>query len=110
MVEDFSEEVQSLIEEFKSTGFEYGKKIEYLLFRNKINKKEYFQEELTHLKNLKFTAKQTTNGEIRYVLYFVYSRSKGRAYAVTFRDMIRIITIYPLGRTTLRKYHVQKFK
>jgi len=48
--------------------------------------------------------KQERNGEIRYALYFVYSGKKGRVYVLTFKEKIRVITIYPLGRKTLSKY------
>jgi hypothetical protein len=42
--------------------------------------------------------------ELRYRCYFVYSGSRGRCYVLAFNGGIKIITSWPLGRTTLRRY------
>jgi hypothetical protein len=39
----------------------------------------------------------------------VYSGSKGRVYIIKFKDKIRVITVYPLGRRTLIKYKGKRF-
>ena len=109
MLKDYSKEVKKLIKEFSKKGFEFGKPIKLLSFENNLTEEE-MKEEILNCKDLEFTAKQSIRGEIRYALYFVYSNSRGRVYVLTFRDRIRVITIFPLGRTTLRKYQRKKFK
>ena len=109
MTKNYIEELRILIEEYKNKGFEYGKPIEYLEFRNSITKEE-IEKEILNLENLEFVGKQFIEGDTRYALYYIYSGSKGRVYVVKFTDKIRIITIYPLGRTTLRNYKRDKFK
>ena len=106
---DYSKEVKELIKENIKHGFYYGKSIDYLSFRLGITKQE-MEEELLNCLNLEFTVKQFRGGEVRYVLYFVYSRNSGRAYVITFREGIRIITAYPLGKKTLKKYHKKGLK
>ena len=109
MIKDYSAEVKELIKKNKTKGFEYGKPVDYLCFRNKA-KKEDFESDLINCKDLKLAIKQEREGEIRYILYFVYSSRRGRAYAIVCREKIRIITIWPLGRRTLKKYRKEKFK
>ena len=109
MSKDYSREIIEKIAELKSKGFEFGKSERYLKHRTGINFKE-MTEELKACKQLVFTEKRKINGEERYTLYFVYSRSKGRVYALTLRSRIRIITVFPLGRRTLSRYHKQRFK
>jgi uncharacterized DUF497 family protein len=108
-MQDYSEELKQLIKKYKEKGFEYGKPKDYLEFRNGCSIEE-MEKELLSLDDLKFTEKQIKEGEKRYKLYFIYTKKKGRAYAVTFREKIRIITIYPLGPGTLNKYPQTKFK
>lgn len=108
-MKDCSEEVKRLIEKFKERGFECGKPLEYLEFRNGCSI-EKMEKELLEQKDLKFTEKQTREGEKRYKLYYLYSKRKGRVYVLTFRDKIRIITVYPLGPGTLNKYLKKRFK
>jgi len=108
-MKDYSEEVKRLIEKFKERGFEYGRPKEYLEFRNGTSIKE-IEKELLEQRDLKFIEKQLREGEKRYKLYYVYNKRKGRVYVITFRNKIRIITIYPLGPGTLNKYHKKRFK
>jgi len=108
-MEDFSEEVKRLIKEHKQNGFEYGKPIDFLMARNKITKEE-IENELINCDEIAFAKKQERDDETRYLLYFVYSKRKGRAYVIKFKDKIRIITIYPLGRKTLKRYKLVRFK
>lgn len=109
MERDYSEELKNLIKKYKKEDIEYGKPLDYLLFRNKAAK-EKIEKEIFECKNLEFTEKQERNREIRYVLYFVYSRKKGRAYILKFNKKIRVITIYPIGKRTLRRYRKKRFK
>ncbi|MEK6914256.1 MAG: hypothetical protein AABW83_01255 [Nanoarchaeota archaeon] len=103
MTKDYSEELKELIEKFKDRGFRYAKPIDILLER--INDtKENIEKELIDLNGLIFCSKQERSGEIRYILYYIYSNRKGRIYAITFQDKIVIITIFPVGKKTLKKY------
>jgi len=109
IMKNYSEEIKELIKKHLNKGFEYGKPIEYLEFRNGCTKED-FERELKELINLEFTEKQIKEGEKRYKLYFVYSRKTSRVYVLTFREKIRIISIYPLGKSTIKKYNQVKFK
>ena len=106
---NYSEEIKGLIEKYKSKGFEYGKPVSYLEFRNGCLKEEW-EKELIEFKDLEFAEKQIKEGEKRYKLYFVYSKKTGRVYVLTIRNKIRIISIYPLGKSTLKRYNQVKFK
>jgi len=73
-----------------------------LLRRVKLLRQE-IEEEIINCKNLSFTEKQVKDNEIRYALFFIYTKRRGRKYIITFRNGgIRIITIFPLGRKTIR--------
>ena len=109
MTKNYSEELRILLEKYKDKGFEYGKPIKYLEFRNSCSIKE-MEKEILNSDNLEFVEKQFIEEETRYALYFIYSGSRGRVYVLKFTDKIRIITIYPLGRTTLKNYKKGKFK
>ncbi len=109
MIKNYIEELRILIEKYKDKGFEYGKPIEYLEFRNSISKEE-IEKEILSLENLEFVEKQFIEEDTRYALYYIYSGSRGRVYVIRFIDKIRIITIYPLGRVTLKGYKKGKFK
>ncbi|PIN94275.1 hypothetical protein COU56_02695 [Candidatus Pacearchaeota archaeon CG10_big_fil_rev_8_21_14_0_10_31_9] len=85
-----------------------GKPIDYLEFRNGCSKEDLEREIINH-DNIEFVEKQKEQGETRYKLYFVYSSKTGRVYVLKFTDKIRIITVYPIGRQTLKNYK-RKFK
>lgn len=105
MIKDYSKEVKDLVKKYKKENIEYGKPFDFLLKRVKANKEEV-EEEILGCKNLSLTQKQTKDREIRYALFFVYSKRKGRQYVITFREnKIRIITIFPLGRKTIKRYN-----
>lgn len=104
MMKDYSKEIKELIEKYKDNGIVFGKERYFILRRIK-SSKESIEKEIFFCKNLYLTEKQVKGNEIRYVLYFVYSHRKGRQYVLTFRDNnIRIITAFPLGRRTIKKY------
>lgn len=109
MVKNYSKEVKNLLNKFITKGFEFGKPIRLLSFKSGLTKQEIIKE-IFNFDYLGFTEKQNIADEIRYVLYFVYSRKRGRAFVITFRRKIRIITIFTLGSHTLRKYYKKKFK
>ena len=108
-MKDYSEELGKLLEKYKNKGFEYGKPKEYLEFRNSASIEE-MEKELLNLKDLEFTERQLREGEKRYKTYHIYSSSKGRVFVVTFTEKIRIITIYPLGQSTTKRYRKAKLK
>lgn len=107
-MKDYSEEVKNIIRSLKDQEIEYLKPLDYLLNRVNTTKKE-IEKELFDFENLKFVEKQERNDEIRYVLFFVYSRKRGRVYVVTFKDKISLITAFPLGKNTLKKYKRKRF-
>jgi len=108
MVKNYAEELKDLISKYKDKGFEWGKPIEYLEFRNGCSKEE-MEIEILNYDNVEFVEKQLEQDETRYKLYFVYSSKTGRVYVLKFTEKIRIITVYPIGKTTLKNYK-GKFK
>src|SRR3989338_5945006 len=103
MTRNYSEELKELVETYKEKGFEWGKPIEYLEFRNGCSKEE-MEKEILDYNNVEFVEKQREEGETRYKLYFVYSSKTGRVYVLKFTERIRIITVYPIGKQTLKNY------
>ncbi|MBU0959328.1 MAG: hypothetical protein KKB31_05275 [Nanoarchaeota archaeon] len=108
-MKDHSEEFRILIEKYKERGLEYGKPKEYIEFRNSCSIEE-LEKALLEFKDLKFVERQVKEGEKRYKTYHVYSSKRGRVYVITFTDKIRIISIYPLSQSTVKRYHRAKFK
>jgi hypothetical protein len=104
----YLEELKELIVKYKEKGFEWGKPIDYLEFRNGCSKEE-MEREILESDNAEFVEMQNEQGETRYKLYFVYSSKTGRVYVLKFTEVIRIITVYPIGRQTLKNYK-RKFK
>lgn len=110
MAKDYIEEVKSLIKKYEKQNIVFGKDIDFLLKRIEISK-EQIEEEILSCNNLSLVEKQVKGEEKRYVLFFVHSSRKGRQYVVTFREKeLRIITIFPLGRRTLKRYGKKRFK
>jgi hypothetical protein len=110
MIKDYSEEVKELLNRFITNGFEFGKPIKLLSFKSGGLTEEQIKKELFNFDFLEFSHKQEREKETRYLLYFIYSKKNGRAFVITFREKIRIITIFPLGEHTLKKYYRNKFK
>jgi len=101
---DYTDEVKKLINQYKKESIVFGKDLAFLLSRVKESKEE-IEKEILSCKDLIFVEKQIKGNEIRYVLFFIYNKRKGKQYVITFRDKnLRIITIFPLGRRTIRKY------
>lgn len=71
------------------------------------------KNEILVLNKLTFTEKQDVEfegqKEERFRCYFVYSGNRGRCYLLNFNDNIKVITVFPLGRTTLKRYR-KRFK
>lgn len=87
MAQNCIEELRVLIEQYRNKGFEYGKPIEYLEFRNSCTKED-MEKEILNLENLEFVEKQLREGEKRYSLYFIYRGKRGRVYVLRNRLMI----------------------
>jgi glutathione peroxidase-family protein len=102
MTKDYQEELKELIEKYKEKGFEWGKPVDYLEFRNGLSKEE-MEKEILDYEHFEFVEKQREQGETRYKLYFVYSSKTGRVYVLKFTDKIRIITVYPIGKSNLKE-------
>ncbi len=103
MNKNYADELRELIDKYKDKGFEWGKPIDYLEFRNGCSKEE-MEKEILDCENIEFVEKQREQEETRYKVYLVYSSKTGRVYVLKFTDRIRIITVYPIGRATLRFY------
>ena len=86
----------------------YIKSLNFLLPRIKSTKEEV-EEEILSCAGLEFAEKQERGNETRYVLFFIYSRRKGRVYVLKFNDKINVITAFPLGKRTLKKYRKRRF-
>jgi hypothetical protein len=111
---DYSLFIKQKIKQHKEDSIYFTKSqlITWLCARNKsmVNK---MKRELLDSKQLVFTEKQEViyegKKEERYKCYFVYSNTRGRCYVIRFNDVIKVITVFPLGRTTLKKYR-RRFK
>jgi len=65
MPKNYSEELKELIEKFKDKGFEWGKSINYLEFRNGCSKEEMIKE-ILDCSNVEYVEKQRVQEETRY--------------------------------------------
>jgi len=108
MTKNYSEELKEMLDKFKDKGFEWGKSIRYLEFRNGCSKEE-MEKEIFNCFNSEYVEKQRIFDETRYKIYFIYSSKTGRVYVIKFTEKIRIITIYPLSEATAKNYK-RKFK
>ena len=92
--------------------WEFGKPEEIIShdFPQKLGYKD-LKEILLNLGEVEFTHKEKRNGEYRYTIYLRDFKLGGKAIVITFRHKhIRVITAFPLGRRTFRKYNRKKFK
>lgn len=110
MGENYTEKIKEILKKYKKEQIRYGKPLNYLLLRNNATKEE-LEKGLFDFKYLEFCEMQRRQGEIRYALYFVYSRRRGRVYVIKPTEKeLKIITIYPIGKLTLRRYRKKRFK
>ena len=104
MKEDYSDEVKNFIKKYTQYDFEYGKDLKFLTKRMGATQEE-INNEILNCDNLSFANKQIKDSETRYALFFIYNKKEGRKYIITFREQkLRIITAFPLGRKTLKRY------
>ena len=86
--------------------------IDWLCKRNNTTADKLKKEVLNPI-NLAFAEKQQAKfegkNEERFRCYFVYSKNKGRCNILRFKNDLKIITVFPIGRTTLKKYR-KRFK
>ena len=112
MVKDHSEYIRKKVKRYSSVEFTKINLLSWLEKRNKCTLAEMKGEVLSAQK-LVFTEKQKISfegkKEERYKCYFVYSGSKGRCYILRFNKTLKIITVFPIGRITLRRYK-KRFK
>ena len=111
MIKDWSDFVRENIRKCSEIIFT-KKEINFLERRNKCTLQE-MKEELRSLEHLAFAYKQISTyqgkNEERFRCYVVYSGTRGRCYVLRFNHQIKVITVFPLGRRTLRKYK-KRFK
>jgi hypothetical protein len=103
MTKNYLEELKELIDKFRDKGFEWGKPIDYLEFRNGCSKEE-MEKEILDYSDTEYVEKQRLMEETSYKLYFIYSSKTGRVYVLRFTTKIRVITVYPLSGVTIKKY------
>lgn len=104
------EEFQKILAKYSKENVEFGKDLDYLCFRNNSSKEEFI-EEIFSLEHLELINRQEKDKEERFALYFIYSKSRGRVYVLRFYpERIRVITIFPIGKRTLKKYFKRKLK
>ncbi|MEK6917818.1 MAG: hypothetical protein AABW51_02620 [Nanoarchaeota archaeon] len=101
-------EIKKLLSKYSREDIGFGKTENYILERINATKEDVATD-LLSLENLELVEEQKRNNEIRYVLFFVYSKKSGRVYVITLREKLRIITAYPLGKKTLSKYNKRRF-
>ena len=112
---DFLEHIKTKISSFALSDIIFTKKKAMLLWLAERNSStlEELKVELKNLQYLVLMERQTAEfegkTEERFRCYFVYSRTKGRCFVIKFNHQLKIVTVFPLGRTTLRKYK-RKFK
>ncbi len=109
MKKDYSDETKKLIKKYKKEDIKYLKPIEYLSKRNQMTK-EQMDGKIINLNDLKYTEKQEKPSGTRYALFFIHSTIKGHCYVLEFDKNIKVATIYPLGRRTIRRYKKKRFK
>jgi hypothetical protein len=94
---------------YNSSEIFYCKPLDYLCFRNRCSKRE-FEFDLLSGRNLKCVNPHKRKGELRYGLYFIYNKRRGRVYVVKFEKFLKVVTIYPIGPKTLNRYNKRRFK
>jgi len=111
---DWSDVVKEKVKKYSKDQIIFTKSrlIDWLCRRNNSTVEEMINE-VINSKDLVFSEKQEAEYdreiEIRFRCYFVYSRNRGRCYILRFNHQIKVVTVFPLGRTTLKRYR-RRFK
>lgn len=108
MGEDSSEEVKEIIKKYSKEDIEFLKPLDYLSKRNSLSE-ENIKEEIIKCDKLAYTEKQDKPSGTRYAMFFKYSNKRGRCYVLEFKDKLSVVTIYPIGRRTLKRYVRKRF-
>ncbi len=109
---NYKQEVLEQLNKYKNRDITFTKKdIEEQLKIRRLTKDEII-ENLLNPKKLVFAKKQERDfqgkKDVRYDLYFLFSKSKAHRYILSFNDKLKIITVIPLGRKTLNKMSVKE--
>jgi hypothetical protein len=114
MVENWTNFVKNKVKKYELSNIKFTKAnlLDWLENRNKSTIQD-LKIEVYNSTNLEFVEKQEVTfqdkKEVRYKCYHIYSGSRGRCFILAFNSKIKIITVFPLGRTTLSKYR-KRFK
>ena len=112
--QDWSDVIKEKVKKYSKNQIIFTKSrlIDWLCNRNQ-SSIDKMKEEIINSNQLIFTEKQEVDyegeKEERFKCYFIYSGNKGRCYVLKFNHQIKVITAFPLGRTTLKKYR-RRFK
>ncbi len=114
-MQDWSKFIKNKVKNYQLSDIKFTK-IKLLNWLEKRNKStiQDLKTEVHNSTNLVFVAKQEGefqgSKEIRYKCYHIFSGSRGRCFILTFNNSnIKVITVFPLGRTTISKYK-KRFK
>jgi len=109
MKKDYSNEVKELVKKYnKEEDIALLKSETYITQRNNITIEE-IKREILEVQKLDYTEKQERQNSVRYALFFKYSNKKGRCYVLEFNNKIKVVTVFPLGKKTLKKYGLKRF-
>ncbi len=111
---DWSDVVKEKVKKYSKEQIIFTKSriIDWLCKRNN-STIEDLKREVLDSTDLTFTERQEVEyegeTEERFRCYYVYSKTRGRCYVLKLDYKIEIITVFPLGRTTLKRYR-KRFK
>jgi hypothetical protein len=109
MKKNYSDEVKELIKRYnKEEDIVLLKSDIYITKRNNTTTEE-IKREILEVQKLYYTEKQERQDGVRYALFFKYSNKKGRCYVIEFNNKIKVVTVFPLGKKTLKKYELKRF-
>lgn len=84
------------------------------LYKRVLMKSDKLKFELLQAKHLQYIEKQFTTyqgiGEPRFCCYFFYPEGNGKVFVITFNGSIKIITVFPLGKRTVKKQKRRIYK
>jgi hypothetical protein len=107
-MQDCSREIRRMLSQRHPTDVVIAKRdAERLLRRNGLTLTQAQQEAMT-LRDLRFAFKKEhtyeNSTEFRYTCYCIYSNTRGRCFVLRLNGTVKIVTMYPLGRKTIRRY------
>jgi len=112
MCKNYSEEALNLIRKYKDNKWEFGKPEEVIShdFSQKLSYED-IKNILSALTEPEFTHREKRDGEFRYTIHTKDSKYRGKTFVITVRnESIRVITAFPMGKRTYKKYNRKKFK